>query len=138
MSGTTRDHFPTRRSGTRRPAVALAVTALAVTVLGGCAVAEDVTQRAGDAAKAEASRAVADAIQDQICGAVGDGALSQTDLALLRGVLGRAADSGVSDDLLGPVRDIAKNGQKATDAADNLQRGADRRGSDPAVAPDNA
>jgi hypothetical protein len=122
MSGPTRGLFPTRRSGTGRTAVALAVTALAAAVLGGCAVAEDVTQRAGDAAKAEASRAVADAVQDQICGAVGDGVLSQTDLALLRGLLGRATDSGVPSDVLGPLRDIAQDGKKATDAVDDLQR----------------
>lgn len=120
--GRGRPHRVTGRRPGLLPTAVLAVAGLAVTALGGCAVAEDVGQRAGDAARAEASRAVSDAVMDQICAAVGDGKVSEADLAVIRGILGTASDSGVSDSVLGPVREIAQDGKRAADAVDQVQR----------------
>jgi hypothetical protein len=125
-SATSRGPLPARgRVGDRRAALAVLPLALALTT--GCSVAQDVTQRAGDAAKTEASQAVASALQDQICAVVGDGRINQSDLAVLKALFNRASDAGLGQDFTGPVGDIVNNGAQATDSVDALQKQCRKR-----------
>ena len=102
---------------------ALLVAAAAVTALAtGCSAAENAAQDVKDAAKSQATQAVANEVENQICSVVGDGVVSDTDLAILRSVLGRASDAGLPPEVTGPLGDITQDGRKATDAVDDLQK----------------
>ncbi|NLT54234.1 MAG: hypothetical protein GXX79_06635 [Actinomycetales bacterium] len=114
-----------RRTTLRLAARAVTPLALAA-ALTACSAAENAVQDAGDAAKsaarAEASKAVTNAVRDQICGLVGDGRISSTELATLKGLVDGATSAGVPEEYLDPARQIVKTGRSATDSISDLQQ----------------
>ncbi|MFI7586170.1 hypothetical protein ACIB24_03750 [Spongisporangium articulatum] len=89
-------------------------------VLTGCDAAQDAADNAVDSAsqraRSEAEAVLTKAITDQVCAAVGDQRLSDSDIATISTLLDQADAAGVDAEALAPARAVVEQGQaKASD-----------------------
>jgi hypothetical protein len=93
--------------------------------LAACSAAQDAANGATGAAKAkatqEASKAAVAAVKDQICRIAGDGNLSASDLATLKGLLGQAQQLGIPRDVTDPVAAALSKGSASADQVKAIQ-----------------
>lgn len=105
-----------------RSAVAVILAGLA---LAGCSTAQDAADAAKTAAvgaaSSAASQAVADAVQESICGIVGDGQVSDTDLTALSEAVKQAEQAGVPAEFTDPIQEILNKGANAQDSLNQMR-----------------
>ncbi len=107
--------------GVIRPSRRSTGTVLVVLTLSACGAAEDVVLGAADAAGDEARRAAREvteqAVSDQVCQVVGDGQVTEAEVAVLRGAVAGAEGAGLSDEIASAVRDVVGTGGLPPDQA---------------------
>ena len=100
------------------------LVALFVLMLAGCSEAEDAARGAADAARDEASQAAGDvaerAVRDRICEVVGDGQITEAEVAALRVAVAGAEGAGVPEEITSPAREVA--GAEGRPSEDTVQR----------------
>lgn len=92
------------------------VVALTVLCLlgSGCSQAEDAARGAASDAASAAAGSARDQVRQQICSRVQDGQVSAEDKQVLGGLVGAARTAGVSEQVLGPLDEVARSGDSAT------------------------
>ena len=105
-----------------RPTATLAV----VLLLCSCGAAEDATRGAAEAAREEARQAASEvaeqAVRDQVCRVVGDGQVTEAEVAVLRTAVAGAEGAGLPTELTSAVRDVlGAEGRPRDEAVQRLE-----------------
>lgn len=94
---------------------------LAVLALAGCGAAEDAVRSAADEAGEEARDAAGEvageAVRSRVCRVVGDGEISEAELAVLRTVVAGAEGAGLPEELTAAVRDVVGSAGEPSEGA---------------------
>ena len=108
--------------------LALLVPAAAL-LLSGCSQAEEAAGSAASDLASRAAGAAVDQVRGQVCQRLQDGQVSAQDKQALSGLVARARDAGLPQELTGPLDQIAQSGdQVPAEAVGQLQQACQQAG----------